>query len=354
MPVGNKMFQGSFEDAQAMSNHEIINKRRIINGYDDGLLQASPLKHPWAREIFKGMQKNNWVAEEISFQKDKEQWESDELTAQEKNTFLRALAFASNLDGLLVNSLSEVIKPHLTSPEVTLAVARQIYEECLHVDSYSCMIEAVGLDPDAVYGLYRQDKQLYYKNKRVLESMYKINTPDFTTETFEGAQGFIEACTTNLIFEGIFFFSAFLVFYNFGRHNKMPGSKEMIQFINRDEDLHVRLFVNIINSIKEEQPELWTQDLQDRMRQNILDAVEMEIEWGVSCIGEGILGITPVMLSDYIKFIGDMRLEGIGLGKSYNVENPFPWLDEFTQSNMIETNFFEGTVREYQSGSLEW
>ena len=290
----------------------------------------------------------------ISFQKDKEQWESNELTEQEKTTFLRALAFASNLDGLLVNSLSEVIKPHLTSPEVTLAVARQIYEECLHVDSYSCMIEAVGLDPDEVYGLYRQDKQLYYKNKRVLESMYKINTPDFTTETFEGGQGFIEACTTNLIFEGIFFFSAFLVFYNFGRHNKMPGSKEMIQFINRDEDLHVRLFVNIINSIKEEQPELWTQDLQDRMRQNILDAVEMEIEWGVSCIGEGILGITPVMLSDYIKFIGDMRLDGIGLGTSYNVENPFPWLDEFTQSNMIETNFFEGTVREYQSGSLEW
>ena len=35
----------------------------------------------------------------------------------------------------------------------------------------------------------------------------------------------------------------------------------MIQFINRDEDLHVRLFINIINTIKEEQPEVWTEDL---------------------------------------------------------------------------------------------
>ena len=42
----------------------------------------------------------------------------------------------------------QVIKPHITSPEVVLAVARQIYEECLHVDSYSCMVEAVGLDPE--------------------------------------------------------------------------------------------------------------------------------------------------------------------------------------------------------------
>ena len=134
----------------------------------------------------------------------------------------------------------------------------------------------------------------------------------------------------------------------------MPGSKEMIQFINRDEDLHVRLFINIINTIKEEQPEVWSDDVKAKMKKNILDAVEMEIEWGVSCIGEGILGITPVMLTEYIQFIGDMRLEGIGLGKHFNGANPFPWLDEFTQSNMIETNFFEGTVREYQSGSLEW
>ena len=348
-----RTFQGEFTDT-TMSNQEIINKRRVINGYDDGLLQASPLKHPWARDIFKNMQRNNWVAEEISFQKDKEQWEGNELTEREKECFSRALAFASNLDGLLVNSLSEVIKPHITSPEVSLAVARQIYEEALHVDSYSCMIEAVGLNPEDVYGLYRKDKSLFYKNKRVLESMYTIKQEGFKTDTFENAQKFLEACGTNLIFEGIFFFSVFLIFYNFGRHNKMPGSKEMIQFINRDEDQHVALFVNIINTIKNEQPELWTQELQDKFSQNICDAVDMEIEWGLSCIKDGILGITPPMLTEYLQFIGDIRLTSLGLPAKYNAQNPFPWLDEFTQNNMIETNFFEGTVREYQSGSLEW
>ena len=344
----------NFDNAQTLTNSEIINKRRIINGYDDGLMQVAPLKHPWAREIFKNMQRNNWVAEEVSFQKDKEQWENNELTEQEKTTFMRALSFASNLDGLLVNSLSEVIKPHITSPEVALAIARQIYEECLHVDSYSVMIEAVGFDPEEVYGLYRKDKSLFYKNKRVFESMYKINREGFNTKSTETAKEFLEACTTNLIFEGVFFFSAFLIFYNFGRHNKMPGSKEMIQFINRDEDLHVQLFVNIINSIKEEQPELWTDEVRQKFTQNITDAVEMEYEWGLSCIGEGILGITPANLKQYLEFIGDLRLSAIGLPKAYNVTNPFPWLDDFTQGNMIETNFFEGTVREYQSGSLEW
>ena len=198
-----KLFQDEFKESEH-TNSQIINNRRMINGFDDGLLQASPLKHPWARDIFKKMQQNNWVAEEISFQKDKEQWESDELTEQEKTCFMRALAFASNLDGLLVNSLSEVIKPHITSPETVLAIARQIYEECLHVDSYSCMIEAIGFDPEEVYGLYRKDKKLYYKNKRVFESMYKINRDGYSTKSDSEAAEFLEACTTNLIFEGIF------------------------------------------------------------------------------------------------------------------------------------------------------
>ena len=114
------------------------------------------------------------------------------------------------------------------------------------------------------------------------------------------------------------------------------------------------LFVNIINEIKKENPQLWTKDVQDQMANNIIEAVDMEIEWGISCIGEGILGLTPETLTEYIQFIGDVRLQQIGLPKHFNASNPYPWLDEFTQGSMIEVNFFEGTVREYQTGTLEW
>ena len=100
--MATNSFEGEFTKTK-QTNAELINKRKVINGYDDGLMQVSPLKHPWARDIFKNMQRNNWVAEEVPFQKDKEQWENGDLTQQEKDTFLRALAFASNLDGLLVN-----------------------------------------------------------------------------------------------------------------------------------------------------------------------------------------------------------------------------------------------------------
>ena len=69
-----------------LSNAEIINQRRVINGKDDGLMQVSPLKHPFADEIFQTMLKNNWVPQEVNLQEDVEQWQKpDYLSEQEKN-----------------------------------------------------------------------------------------------------------------------------------------------------------------------------------------------------------------------------------------------------------------------------
>ncbi len=348
------IFTGDFQDSQ-LSNAEIINRRRVINGFDDGLMQVSPLKHPWAYEIFNTMIQNTWVPQEIPMQQDVSMWEDPNgLTETEKNVYERSLAFVSNLDGLQTNNLACNIIRHITSPEIVLAIARQTYEEALHVQSYATLVEALALDPERVYGLYRTDQDLYEKNKSVLESVNKIASPTFETGTFETDQMFLEACIGNVILEGIYFYSAFLIFYVLRRNGKMAGSAEMIQFINRDEDNHLKLFIHISNTIKAEQPELWTADFQELILENIRNAVDMEYQWGASCVGEGMLGLTKGNLRQYLEFVGDMRCLALGLPKQYNAENPFPWIDEFTQGAMIEVNFFEGTVREYQSGTLEW
>jgi ribonucleoside-diphosphate reductase beta chain len=336
-------------------NAAIINNRRIINGLDDGLMQISPLKHPWANDLFQTMLKNTWMPQEVPMAKDVEMWNNPKaLTANERNVYKRSLAFVSNLDGLQTNNLVNNIVRHITSPEVALTIVRQSFEEALHVHSYATMIEALGLDPDEIYGMYRTDRQLYSKNKTVLQAMSKIDDPNFTTGTFENDQLFLEACISNIILEGIYFYSAFLIFYLLRRNNKMPGSAEMIQFINKDEDMHLRLFTQISNTIKEEQPELWTPAFKSRLRQNFINAVEMEYNWGSHCIGEGIPGLNPDGLKEYLQFVGNIRLESIGLAPEWRSNNPFPWIDELTQSNMIEVNFFEGTVKEYSVGTLEW
>ncbi len=348
------LFQGEFEEKK-LSNAEIINQRRVINGYDDGLMQVSPLKHPWAYEIFETMIKNTWVPQEVPMQEDVNQWNADTiLTDKERRVYERSLAFVSNLDGLQTNNLACNIIRHITSPEIILAVTRQTFEEALHVVSYATLVEALALDPEQIYGMYRTDKDLYDKNQTVLRAVSKIADPSYKTGTTASDQMFLEACVGNIIIEGIYFYSAFLIFYVLRRNNKMPGSAEMIQFINRDEDMHLKLFIHITNTIKEEQPELWTPEFQAQISQNIVDAVDMEYRWGAACIQEGILGLTPENLREYLQFVGDIRLQSIGLPKIWNSQNPFPWIDELTQGSMIEVNFFEGRVKEYQTGTLEW
>ena len=152
MAIKQELFQGGFEKKQ-MSNAELINKRRVINGFDDGLMQVSPLKHPWAYEIFHTMIKNTWVPQEVPMQQDVNQWDAkDVLTDKEKRVYERSLAFVSNLDGLQTNNLACNIIRHITSPEVVLAITRQTYEEALHVQSYATLVEALGLDPEQIYG----------------------------------------------------------------------------------------------------------------------------------------------------------------------------------------------------------
>ena len=350
-------FEGLLADFKEnkKTNSEIINKRRVINGEDDGLMQVSPLKHPFADEIFKTMLHNTWVPQEVYMGKDLEMWKNrDILTKSERKVFKRSLAFVSNLDGIQTDNIISNILRQITSPEISLALIRQAFEEALHVHSYSTMVEALELDPEEIYGLYRKDQELYEKNKYVLSSLGKISSSDFKTGTFQKDQDFLEACISNIILEGIYFYSAFMIFYTLKRNNKMPGSAEMIQFINRDEDMHLKLFIKIVNQMKIEQPELWTKDFQELIVDNIKGAVDHEVSWGANCIDDGILGLNPKNLDEYIKFVADMRLRAIGLKPIYHTKNPFPWIENFTQGSMIEVNFFEGTVREYSSGTLHW
>lgn len=337
------------------TNREIINQRKVINGFDDGLMQVYPLKHPFGDSIFKTMLHNNWVPQEVSMGKDLEMWNSQNtLTENERRVYKKSLAFVSNLDGIQTDNITSNILRQITSPEISLALIRQAYEEALHVHSYSTMVEALHLDPEEIYGMYRTDQKLYEKNRYVLKSLGKVSSPNFKTGSFGNDQLFLEACVSNIILEGIYFYSAFLIFYALKRNGKMPGSAEMIQFINRDEDIHLKLFINIVNEIKKEQPELWTEDFKKTVVENIIGAVEHEIDWGKECIQEGILGLNAENLTEYLHFIADMRLMAIGIPAHYNTYNPFPWIDQFTQGSMIEVNFFEGTVREYTSGSLHW
>ncbi len=142
---------------------------------------------------------------------------------------------------------------------------------------------------------------------------------------------------------------------SFHRQNKMTGIGEQFQYILRDETNHLNFGIDLINGIKAENPEVWTDQFQEHIRGIIDHAVELEINYAADCLPRGTLGLTTPMFREYVQYIGNRRLERIGLPQQYKgARNPFPWMSETIDLGK-EKNFFETRVTEYQSASnLSW
>jgi ribonucleoside-diphosphate reductase beta chain len=182
-----------------------------------------------------------------------------------------------------------------------------------------------------------------------------IFDPMFKTGTLENDQKFLENMIVfSLIMEGIFFYSSFAVIFGFQRQNKMSGSAEQIQYIMRDETQHLNFGINMINAIKEEQPEVWSKSFQEHVIDLVRRATKLEYTFATEVFPKGIFGMNAQGFRQYIEHIADRRLERIGLKPIYNVENPFPWMSEAIDLSK-EKNFFETRVTEYKiGGQLEW
>jgi ribonucleoside-diphosphate reductase beta chain len=122
----------------------------------------------------------------------------------------------------------------------------------------------------------------------------------------------------------------------------------------RDESLHLAFGCDLINTIKRENPEIWTGSFKDEIVTLVERSVELEKRYAFDACPEGLLGINPEKFALYVEHIADRRLERIELPKHYNRDNPFPWMSQSTDLSK-EKNFFETRVTEYQTGgALTW
>ncbi len=333
-----------------------INKRRVINGADADVIQLYPMKHTFAWEAYNVGNANHWLPTEISMQKDIEQWKSSStLSEDERKALKTVLGFFSTADSIAANNVALAFYRHITSPECRLYILRQAYEEAIHTHAYQYIVESLGLDEGEIFNMYREVDAIFNKDNFILSFNEGIFDPNFKTGTFENDQKFLEnICVFSLIMEGIFFYSSFAVMFGFQRQNKMVGSAEQIQYIMRDESQHLNFGINLINAIKEEQPELWTKDFQEHIIELVKKAVTMEYTFAKEVFPKGIFGMNDANFKQYIEHIADRRLERVGLPAQYHVSNPFPWMSEAVDLSK-EKNFFETRVTEYQvGGTLDW
>lgn len=329
--------------------------KRLINCHAVDVNQLMPLKYHWAWEHYLNGCANHWMPTEVPMTKDIELWKSNTLSEDERRVIMRNLGFFSTAESLVGNNIVLAIFRHVTNPEARQYLLRQSFEEAIHTHTFLYIVESLNLDQGEVFNMYNEINTIHNKDKFEMKITEEILRSDFSTETQEGAQKFLKNLIGYyIIMEGIFFYSGFVMILSFLRQNKMVGIGEQFQYILRDETIHLNFGIDLINGIKEENPELWTQEFQNEVLEMIQEAVELEILYAQDCLPRGILGLTSSMFRDYVQYIADRRLERIGLKAIYRSKNPFPWMSETIDLGK-EKNFFETRVTEYQSAAtLSW
>jgi ribonucleoside-diphosphate reductase beta chain len=265
------------------------------------------------------------------------------------------LGFFSTAESLTANNLVLAVYKHVTNPECRQYLLRQAYEEAVHTDTFIYCCDSLGLDPDEIYNMYNTVESIKAKDDFVVKLTVALSDPAFTTGSPENIQRFLhDLIGFYVIMEGIFFYAGFAMMLALKRQDKMVGIGEQFEYIMRDESLHLAFGCDLINTIKAENPHIWTQRFQEEIVTLVKQAVVLEKAYAFDACPQGLLGINAQQFSEYVEYIADRRLERIDLPKVYGRSNPFAWMSQAIDLSK-EKNFFESRVTEYQTaGSLEW
>jgi ribonucleoside-diphosphate reductase beta chain len=354
-PLSRGPFPSQIPDAD-LERRVRVEDKRVINGGTD-VNQLVPFKYKWAWEKYLSGCANHWMPQEINMSRDIALWKDPNgLTDDERRLVKRNLGFFVTADSLAANNIVLGTYRHITAPECRQFLLRQAFEEAIHTHAYQYIVESLGLDEGEIFNAYHEVASIRDKDEFLIPFIDTLTDPAFKTGTPETDQQLLKSLIVfACIMEGLFFYVGFVQILALGRQNKMTGAAEQYQYILRDESMHCNFGIDLINTIKLENPHLWTPEFRAELRELFVKAVELEYRYAEDTMPRGVLGLNAAMFKGYLRYIANRRCQQIGLDPIFgNEENPFPWMAEMVDLKK-ERNFFETRVIEYQTGgALSW
>src|SRR6187200_686596 len=141
--------------------------KRVINGKETMFFNILPLKYQWAYDLYKTMKNNHWEPEDITMQKDVEQWRSDEISDVERWIIKMGIGYFSAAEGIVGDNVIHVVRELVTAPELKMVLGRHAHEENIHADSLLYMISSLGINPHECEAMFEQIETIKKKNEFV-------------------------------------------------------------------------------------------------------------------------------------------------------------------------------------------
>jgi ribonucleoside-diphosphate reductase beta chain len=326
--------------------------KKVINGRVTMCFNLLPLKYQWAYDLYRTMKANHWEPEDIPMGKDIEQWRDDKIVTDAERWIIRmGIGYFSAAEGIVGDNIQHVVRELVTAPELKLVLGRHAHEENIHADSLLYMIASLQINPHECEAMFEDVPTIVRKNEFVTKVSRELRRDlDLTLPENK------KLLAKNIFvfgqcMEGTQFYGLFGMVLSLYRQNKFPGIGQMFRYTLRDESNHIEVFRNLFMDLVEENREIWTGEFKEELRALMAEAVMLEKEFIRDCLPVNSVGLSAEDFTQYIDYIADRRLEGVGLAPlAAGVKNPLPWLAEMMDIKK-EQNFFEGRVTEYQKAS---
>ena len=146
--------------------------------------------------------------------------------------------------------------------------------------------------------------------------------------------------------EGLFFFAAFAYVYFLRSRGLLPGLATGTNWVFRDESAHIDFALEVIKTVRHEEPGIFDAEMESRVTDMIKEAVDCEMAFANDTLSMGVSGLSPTEMLQYLQYVADRRLEALGIATVFHVKNPFGFME--LQDVQELTNFFERRVSAYQ------
>lgn len=271
-----------------------------------------PFEYPWAFEYYQTQQHMHWLPSEVNLADDLRDYR-DKLTVGNQSLINSIFRFFTQADVDVCGGYAKHYLPTFKPPEIRMMLAAFASMEGVHQEAYSLLLETLGFDDDE-YQKFQEHKAMLDKHEYL--SDFGMNTPMEIAKTLAVYSGFTE---------GVQLFSSFAILLNFPRHNLMKGMGQIVTWSIRDEAVHVEGMSKLFRSFIAENPEIWDDELKCAIYSAAERTVELEDAFIDLCFnGASIQGLTAEEVKEYIRYITDRRLLGLGFKNIFkSEENPF-------------------------------
>ena len=308
-------------------------------------IARKPDLYPWTKQFIDAIWKGFWTPDEFNFRSDYSQFKTD-LTKEEQEVIVKTMSAIGQIE-IAVKSFWADVGKHLPHPSIKDLGYAMANSEVIHNLAYEKILEVLHLTH--VFEENLNEKVIRGRVdylRKYLEKHYEDDKKQYVYSII----------LFTLFVENVSLFSQFYIIMHMNRNKAvMKDCAQQVQYTRNEEMLHAQVGIKLIQTLREEYPELFDQELQDRIQHECIESLKAEskvIDW---IMGDyKVDGLSAPILKSFIaKRMAD-SLDQIGFDNSEivydqaHVDETFWFDEELYGANM--TDFFQKRPVEYAKG----